>query len=143
VTETEAIVCKRVVVLGTDPVKLNGILISNSPPKAWDPELWNQRAAFWLRSAVNCDVDKLKPWAGLNVTFSEVRLRLVEYPIISRVKLEAVSLAACTLVRTGAEVGIVNCKVVSEGGITVTPPAVVNVGVRVTVSATVPVCRRI
>ena len=49
----------------------------------------------------------------------------------------------CTLSTTGAWEAIVNCRVVGEAGVTLTPPVVVKLGVRVTVSATVPVCNRI
>jgi len=88
---------------------------------------------------VNCVVAKLKPVAGLKVTFSEVRVLVVEYPMIESVKLESLALVICTLLNTGAREGIVNWSVVAGDGVTSTPPVVVKVGARVTVSATVPV----
>jgi len=87
---------------------------------------------------VNCVVAKLKPGAGLNVTFNEVRLFVVEYPTIESVKLEAPEAVTCALVNAGAREGIVNWSVVSDGT-TSTPPVVVKVGAKVTVSARVPV----
>lgn len=92
VAETEAMVFTRVWVVGTVPVKLNGIVSWNSPPKVWELALSNHRAATWLTSEVNVDVVKLKPVAGLNVTFTELRLRVVEYPTMTTEKPDVVSL---------------------------------------------------
>ena len=77
VTDTEAMLSSRVAFFETLPVRLNGILIWNKPPNDRELELWNQSPDGWLKSVVNWEVAKLKPEAGVNVTVSELRLRVV------------------------------------------------------------------
>ena len=104
-----------------------------------DAELWNQTAETWLRSMENCVVPRLNPFAAVNVTLSELRLRVVEYPTNTRSKPSVDSSVSCMVSITGAREGMVNCRVEGEDGVRSTPAVVAKVGTSVTVSAIVPV----
>ena len=56
---------------------MNGTVTWNWPPNdsAW--LLWNQREEAPLRSIVKVDAVNVYPEAGVNVTFMELRLRVV------------------------------------------------------------------
>jgi hypothetical protein len=78
VDETDAMACKRVWVLDTEPVRVKLMVTSNWPPNAWEAVLENQNAPTPLRSKVEVEAVRLWPEAGLKVTLSEPRLRVVE-----------------------------------------------------------------
>ena len=78
VAETEAMACRRVWVLDTEPVRVKLMVTSNCPPNAWEAVLENQKDPTPLRSKVDVEAARLKPEAGLKVTLSEPRLRVVE-----------------------------------------------------------------
>jgi len=87
VAATEARLCNSVWPVLVGPVRVKGIVTENCPPKAADPEPWNHPEDTWLRSTVSWDVPMLNPAAGVKVTFNEVKLRVVEYPMTTRLKL--------------------------------------------------------
>ena len=76
VAEMPAIARRRFFPVG--PERLMGIVTWNWPPKACAAALWYHRDDTGPRSELNVVVVKLKPEAGLNVTLSEPRLRVVE-----------------------------------------------------------------
>ena len=87
VAATEARLCKSVWPVWGVPVRVNGIVTANCPPNDADAVLENHAADTWLISRVSWDVPMLNPGAGVNVTLNEVKLRVVEYPMTTRLKL--------------------------------------------------------
>lgn len=59
VTAAEAIAWIKVLFTGIGPGRLKGSEIWNKPPKDCEALLWNHKAATWLTSIVNAEVDKL------------------------------------------------------------------------------------
>ena len=76
VAETEAMASRRSFPAG--PERVIGIVTWNWPPKACAAALWYHRDDTGPRSELNVVLVKLKPEAGLNVTLSEPKLRVVE-----------------------------------------------------------------
>ncbi len=66
----------------TLPVKLNGTVNVNCPPYCAEVELWNQPLAASESGIVNCDVCKVVPAEGWNVTPTCVKSRVLAAPVI-------------------------------------------------------------